>query len=100
MKKPQLILITLCLFLIACSLPPQYTGYRLPATKHVTVFYTAADAKMDYSVMGRLSSHKYPLSIVVKNFSTYAQSIGADAIILLPVDAKSNRDYADVLKYK
>jgi hypothetical protein len=82
----------------------EYNGYRLASTTHVKVFYSRSGVKMDYSVMGRLVSHRYQMDIVVKNFVKYAKSIGGDAIIVLPADSlnnvSKNRIYADVLKYK
>ena len=92
MKYPILVL-SICLLLSACSLPPKYVGEKFPLTNHVDVFYSAAEVQgRHYKVIGHLSSHKYEKSILQKNLSEFGRRAGGDAIII-------SGTTADVLKY-
>jgi len=92
--KHYLSTLAFCLLLAGCSLPPQYTGEKYPATKHVDVYYAAYDARHHhYKVIGHLvETHHYSRSIIELDFSRYAKRMGADAIIITD-------STADVLKY-
>lgn len=102
--KRSLIIITLSLFLSSCAMPIVYSGYTLPQTNSVEVFYSTGEVHKDYKVMGRMISHDYGKEIVKKEFEKYAKKIGADAVIIIGVDksitGKPNRIVADAVKYK
>lgn len=101
--KHYLIAITLLFFLSSCAMPIVYSGYTLPQTNSVEVFYSAGEVHKDYKVMGRMVSHDYGKEIVKKEFEKYAKKIGADAVIIIGVDksinGKPNRIVADAVKY-
>lgn len=98
MKKHHYILLTLCLFLSACSLPPTYMGDKLPPTLKVDIYYSANEVKRDYKVIGHLLSHIYIKSTIEHNMVVFAKKEGADAVIIMP--AANKRIEAEVLKYK
>jgi len=105
MKRSYHLFLTICLLLSSCSLPLEYNGKAFsPQTTHIDVFYSADDAKMDYIVMGRLTSHKYALNIVINHFKAYAKKLGGNGIIIQHADGskpgRENRIYADVISYR
>ncbi len=96
MKTP-IVILTLSLFLSACSLPPTYIGDKLPPTKHVDIYYSISAVKRGYKVIGHLQSHKYIQSAIERNMSVFAKRYGGDAVIIFRPEG--NRVNADVLKY-
>lgn len=84
----------------SCSLPPEYSGTKYQRTDHVDLYYSFNDVKRDYTVIGHLTSHKYPDKIIERNLLTYAQKVGADAIILTGLDLTTDQEGAVALKYK
>lgn len=87
-------------FTSSCSLPPVYSGTKYKRTDHVDMYYSFNDVKRDYTVIGHLVSHKYSDKITQRNLVSYAERIGADAIILTGLDLTTDQVGAVVLKYK
>ena len=98
MKKHYYIILALCTFLSACSLPPTYMGDKLPPTNKIDIYYSANEVKRDYKVMGHLLSHVYIKSAIEHNMVLFAKKEGGDAVIIMP--EANNRIEAEVLKYK
>jgi len=97
-------LISLCLLLSACAQPGVYIGTKLPKTKTVDVYHSAAEVKRHYHVIGRLVERNYADDIMVKLVAFDAKKQGGDAVVIIGVDASitghPDRVTADVLKYE
>jgi len=100
MKQYHFVLVILVLLMAACSLPPEYSGTKYKRTDHVDMYYSFNDVKRDYTVIGHLTSHKYPDKITEHNLLAYAQKVGADAIILTGLDLTTDQEGAVALKYR
>lgn len=100
MKRFHFVLVILVLLIASCSLPPEYSGTKYKHTNHVDMYYSFNDVKRDYTVIGHLTSHKYPDKITKRNLLTYAQKVGADAIILTGLDLTTDQEGAVALKYR
>src|SRR5579863_919928 len=91
-----------CLLLPACAQPGVYVGTRMPKTKTVDVYYSAAEVKRHYHIIGRLTERNYADDIMVKQVAFDAKRKGGDAVIIIGIDASitghPNRVTADVLK--
>ena len=98
MKKRHHIILALCTFLSACSLPPTYMGDKLPPTQKVDIYYSANEVKRNYKVMGHLTSHKYIKSAIEHIMVDHAKKEGGDGVIIMP--AANNHIEAEVIKYK
>ena len=92
-----------CLLLSACAQPGVYIGTKMPRTKKVDVYHSAAEVKRHYHVIGRLVERNYADDIMVKQAAFDAKQQGGDAVIIIGVDASitghPDRVTADVLKY-
>jgi len=97
MKYYSIILI-LCAFLSACSLPPTYMGSKFTPTTRVDIYYSPNEVKRDYKIIGNLLSHKYVKTTIEHNMVAFAKKAGGDAVIIMP--AANNHIEAEVLKYK
>jgi hypothetical protein len=103
MKNYQLIILGFCLLLSSCA-SVTYFGDRLTPTTSVEIYYSAHDVKREYKVIGHLTCNNYPNQEKVKaQLSSYAQTIGADAVVILGTDATKDNQAAvvnaDALKY-
>lgn len=94
----------LSLLLSACAQPGVYIGTKMPRTKKVDVYHSAAEVKRHYHVIGRLVERNYTDDIMVKQVAFDAKRQGGDAVIIIGVDASitghPNRVTADVIKYE
>ena len=103
MKNLCAILI-ICFLLSACAQPGVYVGSKLPRTKKVDVYHSAAEIKRHYHVIGRLVERNYSDNIMVQQVAFDAKKVGGDAVIIIGVDAsitgRADRVTADVLKYE
>jgi hypothetical protein len=130
MKKYHIIFNGLCLLLSSCAVPVTYFGDKLtqttaadvdyPAhdvtyfgdkltpTTAVDVYYSAHDVAKQYKVIGHLA-YLYANSqdVIKAKLITYAQKIGADAIVIKGSTIDTNGTFsggsdvvnADALKY-
>ncbi|HWD89968.1 MAG TPA: hypothetical protein VG367_17695 [Mucilaginibacter sp.] len=91
------------LLLSACAQPGVYVGSKLPRTKKVEVYHSAAEVKRHYHIIGRLVERNYSDNIMVQQVAFDAKKVGGDAVIIIGVDAsitgRADRVTADVLKY-
>lgn len=74
----------LSLMFVACSPSVQYMGRSYPPTNHVEIFFSAADVKKSYEVMGKVDGKAWPLSDYSKiqeSIVAEAKKKGADAVI-------------------
>ncbi len=104
MKTYQVILLSCCLFLAACTVPVTYIGDKLNPTRSVEVFYSTHDVKRDYKVIGHFTCVNKPDQEQVKSaLLSYAMTVGADAVIITgQTSTKDNQAAyvtADALKY-
>src|ERR1700757_162986 len=90
-----------CLLLSACAQPGVYVGAKMPRTKKVDVFHSAAEVKRHYHIIGRLTERNYADDIMVKQVAFDAKRQGGDAVIIIGVDTSitghPDRVTADVL---
>jgi hypothetical protein len=100
MKRYLIILAVMALFASSCSIAPEYSGTKYKRTDHVDVYYSFNDVKRDYTVIGHLVSRKYSDKIIQRNLISWAERVGADAIILTGTDITTEKVGAVVLKYK
>src|SRR3569833_493166 len=95
-------LVVFCLLVSACAQPGVYIGTKIPRTKTVEVFHSAAEVHRHYHVIGRLVEHNYADNIIVKQMAFDAKKVGGDAVIITGVDAsitgRSDRVSGDVIK--
>ena len=94
----------LCLLLSACGvITPTYFGDKYPPTNTVDLYYSGHDVKHDYKVIGHLTIQNVGQDSVKAKLTSYARSIGADAIVILGSnnikDAQDAIITADALKY-
>ncbi len=103
MKNYQIAIISLCLLMSSCALPPTYFGDRLTPTNNVDIFYSTHDVTRPYKVIGHLTYPNTTQDKVKAKLSAYAKTIGADAIVIIGTDAVKNDQAAvvnaDALKY-
>ena len=100
MKIYYLFLISLCLLLTSCTLPPEYIGDKFSRTNSIAVFYSANEVNKPYKVIGHFVIHKYRKTDVEKGLVYGAKKIGADGVIILGAEAgQPNRIGADAIKY-
>ena len=100
MKRYHFILIVLSFMVASCTIAPQYSGTKYKRTSHVDVYNSFTEVKHDYTVIGHLTSHKYADKITQRNLVSWAERVGADAIILTGLDLTTNQEGAVALKYK
>jgi hypothetical protein len=102
--KNHIIIICLgfCLLFSSC-VTVSYLGDKLPPTTSVDVYYSAHDVTKAYKVIGHLTCPNAGTDYDKKMLSSYAQKIGADAIVITGTDATKNDQAAvvnaDALKY-
>jgi hypothetical protein len=97
MARYFVIAISFFLLLSACSQPMVYNGDRLPKTKVAEVYYSAAEVKKPFKVIGHIKAHKYADNIVKRDLVYFGQSVGADAVIVTGGDSKYVN--ADAIKF-
>src|ERR1700761_496474 len=98
MKRYHFILIIVLFFATSCSIAPQYSGTKYKRTDHVDVYYSFNDVKKDYTVIGHLTSHKYSDQVTQRNLVSWAERVGADAIIMTGLDITTDQEGAVALK--
>ena len=74
--------------------------WRLLACIYLLVTTPPKALKKDYTVVGHLTSHKYSDKVTQHNLISWAQRVGADAIVITGLDITTNLEGAVVLKYK
>jgi hypothetical protein len=103
MKNHRIILAGLCLLLSSCVAMVTYIGDKYPPSTTVDVYYSAHDVTKNFKVIGHMSYPNYGQENVKKAFIKYAQSIGADAVVITGTESTKDTESAyvdaDALKY-
>lgn len=98
MKNYHLFIAGLCLLLSSCAVQQvTYFGDKLTPTTSVEIYYSEHDVKKDFKVIGHLTCINGDQEKVKAYLTTYAKSIGADAIVItgnqVDTSGKYSSDY-------
>ena len=91
MKKYHIILVCICILFSSCGTYVKYFGDKLGPTTSVDVFYSEHDVAKPFKVIGHLTD-LYPgkQDVIKAQLVAYAQSIGADAIVITGSTVETN----------